>query len=293
MTLLFRITLICCLGVLALPNARAGSVDEAKQNFLTAVKQLEKHNYQAALREFEASYRLNPIPAVLLNVALTHKALGHYADAIESLNRCLADAAQHPKSLSPEQKADGTKLLAELKAKVATHATNHASAHRDETPVEASPTKPAPSLSAATPSAETPAAAAPSAAPPPPQLAQPVHPTSPIGESPTPFVRTARGRAAIGIGVSALAMFAASAVTGGIVLSDRDSYRASCAQVCNNNLYTEAHSFAVSTDVMLGIGGAAAATSLILILTRPKHHTLAVTPSVNARNAGFVLGGAF
>jgi hypothetical protein len=91
------------------------------------------------------------------------------------------------------------------------------------------------------------------------------------------FIRSPRGIATISIaGVGVLALLS-SAVTGGLALSTKNSYHASCAGfVCNDSLYSEARSLGIATDVMIGVGVAAAVTTLVLVLTRPKAQRFAM-----------------
>jgi hypothetical protein len=105
-------------------------------------------------------------------------------------------------------------------------------------------------------------------------------------------LRTQKGRATLGLGVGALALLATTVVTGGVVLAERGRYQASCANVCDDHLYVHAHDLALATDVLLGIGSAAAATALILVLTR-NHRAPPVAPAASAHAAGLIWRAAF
>jgi hypothetical protein len=109
----------------------------------------------------------------------------------------------------------------------------------------------------------------PPAAPPAAQVAPPPPASSPAAPRPR-LVDTAQGRAAIGLGASALGLFVAGAATGGLVLADKSSYQASCDRFCDNALYDRAHALAITTDVLFAVGGAAAVTSLVLFLAHPR-----------------------
>ncbi len=87
---------------------------------------------------------------------------------------------------------------------------------------------------------------------------------------PPRLIDTTQGRAAIGLGAAALAIFGTSAVTGGVVLADKGRYQDSCNNLCDGALYNRAHALAVTTDVLFGVGGAVAITSLVLFLVHPR-----------------------
>jgi hypothetical protein len=60
-------------------------------------------------------------------------------------------------------------------------------------------------------------------------------------------------------------------ITGGVMLGMRSDYQSSCnSGSCDHNLYERAHGLALAADVMLSVGVVAAATAVILVLTRPR-----------------------
>ena len=67
-------------------------LEEAKRHFAQGVALYNDGNYNAALAEFEAAYRVRPSPGVLDNIGLTQKGLVRYNDAIASLGRLAATA---------------------------------------------------------------------------------------------------------------------------------------------------------------------------------------------------------
>ncbi len=96
-------------------NANAAA-EEAKHHFTQAVALYNDGNYNAALTEFEAAYRLRPsVPAVLYNIGLTQKALFRYSEAIASLHRYLAEEQKVP----PERRAQVEQIIGEMKALLA------------------------------------------------------------------------------------------------------------------------------------------------------------------------------
>jgi hypothetical protein len=253
--------------------AGAAPLEEAKRHFYKGVSLAHKKNFGEALVEFETSYRLNAVPEVLINIALCDKALGRYADAIEHLEHYIADSNARSKNV----RAEVNGLLGELRAKVASESPK---AETTPPPATVEPPPSPPPVTA--PPAPTPPATSPAQPPPPVESKAGASPTAPMvgrASKPTPFLKSARGHAVIGIGAVALALFASSAVTGGIVLSERDRYRKSCDVSCDESLYNHAHNLAVTTDVMLALGGAAAITSLVVALTRPRAHRFAAGPT--------------
>jgi len=85
------------LAVLASPAAAqesaalAGEGDQAdaRSRFYTGAQLYEEGDYEAALTEFRASYRLQAVPVVQFNVAQTLRALHRYHEAVEAFRRYL------------------------------------------------------------------------------------------------------------------------------------------------------------------------------------------------------------
>ena len=57
--------------------------DEARRHFEQGVALFRDHDYDAALAEFQRSNQLTPLPIVRYNIALSEKALGRFAEAID------------------------------------------------------------------------------------------------------------------------------------------------------------------------------------------------------------------
>jgi hypothetical protein len=91
------------------------NLEEAKVHFQQGVALFNDGNFNAALAEFQAAYRLRPSSGVLYNIGLTQKALFRYAESIESLEKYLAES----QSLAPERRAEVTQLVVEMKALLA------------------------------------------------------------------------------------------------------------------------------------------------------------------------------
>lgn len=95
------------------PAAPAAS-DEGKRHFEQGVALYNDGDYATALAEFSASYQAAPLPAVLYNIGVAQKALFRYAEAIDTLQRYLAEA--QPRA---ERRAEVERLCTEMEALLA------------------------------------------------------------------------------------------------------------------------------------------------------------------------------
>lgn len=83
----------CLFAVIALllsGNAFSDDKDKAKDHFLKGKALVEAGSYDKAIVELEASYDLNPFPIVLYNMALCYDELHQYADALKNYRKFLA-----------------------------------------------------------------------------------------------------------------------------------------------------------------------------------------------------------
>ena len=287
-----------------LATAAAELTGNAKQRFQAGVAEFARGNLIGALAEFEESYRLNPVPAVLFNIAVTQKGLGRASDAIATFQRYRAATAANP-SAAP-RRAEAERLMNEIDAGIAhvtlsvppealvrvddrevappherilldpgihvfavsapgrrpEHASLalHAGEHRELTlgdqPLSQSP------------------APLPERTTEPPVQRPPVRPAPIVAASSAPpFLRSARGAAALSLGALGLASFAVAGPTGGLSLSTRKEYDRSCnSGACNQPLFDRGHTYALVADVFVGVGAAAALVATIVALARPRHH---------------------
>jgi hypothetical protein len=300
------------------PNARG--------LFQAGVAAAARHEWQAAIGLFERSYAARPLPEVLFNVALCERALGHPAAAIRALRRYAGAAAADGKPLVGEGEHELQRLMRELEPKVGVvqidappgtplsidgAAIDPAPTRRELDPgpyvVEALTPGLAPSrvelhLGAGVvehvrfaPATAEPARAAPTAEPAAAPTAAPPsasRPAATADAAPRPrFLATAQGRAALGLAVASAALFIGSIATGGVVLSEKSRYQASCQDICDAALYTHARHLAIATDTMLSVGGAAALTSLVLLLARPKPRAFSFL--VDPRGRALAVQGEF
>jgi len=246
------------------PAHAAGN--DAKAHFEAGAALVESHDFAAAIGEFEHSYQLNPVPEALFDIALCQRALGRSAEAIETLRRYVAEASSSGK-LDASRKQETDDLLRALQAKV-----DSSDAHVQEVappPVVVT----APSATALTPPPVTP-----------PAVMRGGHESHPLA-----VLDTAEGRVALGLGIGALVLVSAAATTGSIVLSEKSTYDASCNTICDASLYSQAHTLAITTDVVFGVSAATAIVSLVLFLARPRHRDL----RVEAHGLSWQLQGEF
>lgn len=95
----------------------AENVAPARTLFERALVELDARRYTPAVLLLEESYRLNPVPVALYNLALAHRALGHHHAAIEHFERYLAQSGGD----LPAGRADAVQsALAQLRAELAT-----------------------------------------------------------------------------------------------------------------------------------------------------------------------------
>jgi hypothetical protein len=84
---------------------------KARAHFQNGVKLFNSRNWQGALAEFDAAYRLRPGPSSLKNIALCQKELFRYTDAVDTLKKVLA---RHGSELSDAEKRSVEDAIAEL-----------------------------------------------------------------------------------------------------------------------------------------------------------------------------------
>jgi len=292
----------------------AASVEEGKRHFQAGVALFNKGDLVEALTEFEQSYRINPVPGVLNNIALTQKGLGRYRESIETFERYLSEASLRPVGLPPQRRADVEKMIAEMRTKLAKAGTAPVPATGTATgtatvPATGAATAPAPATGTATGTATVPATGAATATAPATAtstgtatttdratatVSAPIAPSSDTRSSFSQFAHTRRGAAAIAFGSLSVAALVATAATGGAALATRNDYDRGCdGGACDPLSYDRGRALAISSDVLLGVGLASAAVTTILVLTRPRTKPLAAAPLIGNQGAGLILGRSF
>ena len=107
------VVFLATLNVTTVASAQPSPEDvgRAEQLFDEGVAASDRGDFAAALTSFEGSYNLNPLPDVLYNIAMCHKAL---ADLPAALNAFKDYVAAMGGNLAPEEQAEFDVLLAEL-----------------------------------------------------------------------------------------------------------------------------------------------------------------------------------
>jgi hypothetical protein len=100
------------------PLASEERLAEARHHFQRAVGLYESADYDNALTAFQAAYDTAPAATILYNIGLTNKALYRYPEAIDALERYLADSARDRK-LGRERRRQVARLIEEMKALLA------------------------------------------------------------------------------------------------------------------------------------------------------------------------------
>lgn len=113
---------IFLLSFSAVKNLLADEKEEkAREHFKKARLFVEEEDYEKAIIEFEESFRLNPEPVVLYNIAVCYDALGKYANALEYYHKFLLNATDIPDELRQKvlfRAKEIKKYLGKLKVQV-------------------------------------------------------------------------------------------------------------------------------------------------------------------------------
>ena len=97
----------------------AARLAEARLHFQQGVALFKEQNYDAALAEFLGAYGISGEPVVLYNMALTFKALFRYSEAMDILERYLAESAGHGHPVARERRAEVESIIAEMRSLLA------------------------------------------------------------------------------------------------------------------------------------------------------------------------------
>jgi tetratricopeptide (TPR) repeat protein len=232
-------------------NPAAEDRELAQRRFATGKALFARQRYAEALAEFEAAKSTLKLAAFDYNIGLCLIRLDRPAEAADALERYL--------TATPSE-ADATTLwrtIAELRAEAVRRRA-------------AEPPKPEAPL----PLAEAPEE---------PAVPQPV--PQPKAVEPKPSVvmveaserRALLGRAGTGTGIATGVIAATAILTGSLSLWERGRYDSTCnAGACDRGIYSTGRNLAITTDVFIGVGVAAAVTTIVLFVVRPKASKLAL-----------------
>jgi tetratricopeptide (TPR) repeat protein len=104
--------------VLALPSAASAQDEDAPRSARAAFQKGQTEynlgNYAEAARQFEETYRLKPVPALLFNIAQCYRFMGNLDKAVQTYRAYLRNAAAGDKNV-----ALATELLQQVEAALA------------------------------------------------------------------------------------------------------------------------------------------------------------------------------
>ena len=215
------------------PEIDEATLEQARQHYQTGAEAYSNGQFRAAAVSFERSYELSHRPALLFNIAQCHDRLGRWAKANELYREYLNELPHPPNLEFVSSRLEFTQERMEREAENAESDAPRASEEDFPTPIVE-----------------------------PQQTETPEEPSSESSSTPIAgIVITALGGAALGTSL-ALGFVARSKYTD---LEDK------CPTgVCDASLEADADSmrtFALTADILLGVGLAAAVTGLVLILT--------------------------
>ncbi len=131
-------TVVLCLLIANVASADE-SKDEAHKHFRNAELAYKTGDFEKALEEYQASYKLFSHPALLFNLGQTYRRLKQYEKAVQSYESFLREAA--PNS---EKRDDAKSHVAELKALIASEQKSQNTPPNEVVAPEAPPPPPAP-----------------------------------------------------------------------------------------------------------------------------------------------------
>ena len=310
--------LLCAIGAAAAPLPAYGQQgsDEASQRFRAGVAFYKSKDYPAALVEFKRAYELAPNYRVLYNLGQTSQQLNFYADALTAFQQYLAEGG---KEIDAARKISVESAIVELKTKVGTITveTNaeHAEILIDDLPAGITPLEKPLIVNAgrrkfsATAKGYLPVtrvvevAGSDSATvkleltkiekdPPPPDREDP--------KPKPPPERTIPVSAWVMLGATGAAGVV-TGVMGGLALSARGELDDALGTLPGNktaieDAQTKTQTFAIATDVFIGVTAAAAVTTVVLfVVDFGSSDASAEAPAAALRvtPGGLVLGGTF
>lgn len=87
---LFWIGIACC--AVWSPSLTAHAADDARTHFMRGQTAYQQGDYELAIREWSAAYKLDPRPLLQYNLSQAHERLGKLKDAAAALDKYLASA---------------------------------------------------------------------------------------------------------------------------------------------------------------------------------------------------------
>lgn len=264
--------------LLAAPgSARAGAAAPSTRAEVTRLAKLSHQQYQAgdyaaAAQTLLQAYELEPVPALLFNVAKTFEKAGNVEQAMRFYQRYIDAENSDPKLIRQASHAlDALRLQQDERARKEREAAEKAAAEKAAAEKAAAEKAAAEKAPAADAAVQVP--------PPEPRVEQ----------------HAARSRgvpyACFGVAVAGLGGGAILGMTANQLARDE---KASTDPVAKPDLRTRARQRALVADVAYGVGSAALVAGAVMILLEPKDPTLAAVlprPLLLPQGAGLTWGG--
>jgi len=111
---LVLVALVVCAGARASAEPSAQAVKAAKQHYTEGKKFQDASNYDAAIVEYEAAYKLAPKPVLLFNIGQCYRLKGDKPKAIEAYEGFLAAAPDDPVANDAREYVTTLKLRIEV-----------------------------------------------------------------------------------------------------------------------------------------------------------------------------------
>ncbi|MDP3274976.1 MAG: PEGA domain-containing protein [Deltaproteobacteria bacterium] len=87
---------------------------QARTTFERGIEALNDSQFATAASAFEESFRLNPVPVVLFNLAFAYRGLGRHLDAVSTLDRFLANPGNTPEERQQDARTEQARLRASI-----------------------------------------------------------------------------------------------------------------------------------------------------------------------------------
>ncbi|HJL18229.1 MAG TPA: tetratricopeptide repeat protein [Sandaracinaceae bacterium LLY-WYZ-13_1] len=255
-TLRFAALAAALLGLAAAPASAQEDEQSARHHFRLGEAHYESGAFEEAAHEFEEAYRLSERPALLYNIFVAYRDAGMLEPAVDALRRYVELAPDAPNAEMARSR---------LRAMERTLARQSASGGDDAGDSEATTDGPGDEPDDLDADGDPGAEAG--------------DPLEATGDEPT-APRGSEGGASGGGGLSPVgfivggagaALMIGGAITGGLALSEQSALEADCPnRRCPSGYDVEGRTstgeaLSITTDVLLGVGGAALATGVVLI----------------------------
>jgi tetratricopeptide (TPR) repeat protein len=122
-------------------EAAADPTARAEAAFRAAQQHFEDGQFTIALEKYKEAYALAPLPAILFNIAQSHRNLGNYAEAADNFRRYLRESPGAPNAAAVKRAIEQLEVLGEAGRHFAAQLYERAlERYRDAAKMEALPT---------------------------------------------------------------------------------------------------------------------------------------------------------